>query len=321
MSKLTPHDKAILVGLYMSGGSIDGPHELNTLDLAITRHWCDTVLKEIRRRVPKKELRDFCKKLESVFLSDGSDPRYPEEYITKLSPLAISIWLATNATNYTQAVWSAEEKQKFCISFAAKWAIALLPDKLEPATEMDAINLWFLTQKHLREFAPNLTPSFVAKYPRKNKTIYLSGGQQFSKDGGASWRSMVSAWLYCAGFDVFNPVFEGQAVLDAVGVNFDQLNLEKYIFAGGMFIEKDLEAIKSSDAVLTLIDESAMRGAGTKSEATIAVDYGIPNFFVLADGFEARKLPIWLAGCIRDKKFLFEHNDFKGAVKALKRSI
>jgi hypothetical protein len=110
-------------------------------------------------------------------------------------------------------------------------------------------------------------------------------------------------------------------VLDTYGVNFDQLTLEEYIGAGGMFIEKDLEAIKSSDAVLTLIDQSAMRGAGTKSEATISVDYNIPNFFVLADDFEARKLPIWLAGCIRNKKFLFEHNDFTGAVKAIKRSV
>jgi nucleoside 2-deoxyribosyltransferase len=173
----------------------------------------------------------------------------------------------------------------------------------------------------LQEFAPNLTPYFVAQYPRKHKTVYLSGGQQFAVNGGANWRSMVSPALYRAGFDVFNPVFEGQAVLDTYGVNFNQLTLEEYIGAGGMFIEKDLEAIKSSDAVLTLLDESAMRGAGTKSEATIAVDYNIPNFFVLAEGFEARKLPIWLAGCIRNKKFIFEHNNFNQAVATLKRSI
>jgi nucleoside 2-deoxyribosyltransferase len=207
------------------------------------------------------------------------------------------------------------------IAFRKKWSILLDVDTLRGHSESDEINLWLLTKKHLQEFAPNLTPSFVANYPRKNKTIYLSGGQQFAVDGGANWRSMVSPILYRAGYDVFNPVFEGQAVLDTYGVNFDQLTLEEYIGAGGMFIEKDLEAIKSSDAVLTLIDQSAMRGAGTKSEATIAVDYNIPNFFVLADDFEARKLPIWLAGCIRNKKFLFEHNDFVGAVKAIKRSV
>jgi hypothetical protein len=319
--KLTPHDKAILVGLHMGGGSCEGPSDLLTLDLEITRNWFNTTIKDIHKRVAKKELETFAAKMHSVFFCDEITPRYPEEYVDKLSPLAIATWLATNQSRYTQHNWSLEERNKFMIAFRKKWSILLDVDTLRGYTEGDEINLWLLTKNHLQEFAPNMTPDFVARYPRKHKTIYLSGGQQFAKDGGANWRAVVSPELYRAGYDVFNPVFEGQAVLDAYGVNFDQLTLDEYIGAGGMFIEKDLEAIKSSDAVLTLIDESAMRGAGTKSEATIAVDYNIPNFFVLAEGFEARKLPIWLAGCIRNKKFLFEHNDFVRATRALKRSI
>lgn len=321
MLKLTPHDKAILVGLYMSGGSYEGLPPLLTANLNITREWLATVIKEMQKRVPKKELEEFDNRLQSIFFTEDIDPRYPIEYVDKLSPLAISIWLATNSSKYTQSVWTSTEKEAFCISFVKKWSIKLLPTTLMPATPADEINLWLLTKRHLQEFAPNLTPLCVTQYPRKHKTIYLSGGQQFAKDGGASWRSLVSPWLYVAGFDTFNPVFEGQAILDKYGVNFDQLILDDYIGAGRMFIEKDLQAIKNSDAVLTLIDESAMRGAGTKSEATIAVDYNIPNFFVLTEGFDARKLPIWLAGCMRDKKFIFEHNDLEGAVKAIKRSL
>ena len=317
--KLTPRDKAILVGLHMSGGSSEGLPHLLTLDQHLTREWFETFLKELHRRVPTNELETFEAKLDTVFY-DGYNPRYPIEYVDKLSPLAIATWLATNSQKYAQVAWSEYDRNLFLAAFFKKWSINLTVD-LEPCMEDDEINLWLLTQRYLREFAPQLTPLLTAKYHRRGKTIYLSGGQQFAKDGGANWRSLVSPALYRAGYDIFNPVFEGQAVLDTYGVNFDQLTLEEYIGAGGMFIEKDLEAIKSSDAVLTLLDESAMRGAGTKSEATISVDYNIPNFFVLADNFEARKLPIWLAGCIRNKKFLFEHNDFNGAIRAIKRIV
>jgi len=323
MTKLTSHDKAILVGLHMSGGSCDGPNDLHTLDLTLTSEWIETVLREMRRRVPRKEWDIFRQKIESVFFtnSKSEDPRYPEEYVDKLSPLAIAIWLATNATNFTATVWTPKQKFNFCESFNKKWSILLDPVNLEPSSEHDEINLWLLTQRYLREFAPNKTPMFTACYPRRHKMIYLSGGQQFSPDGGASWRSIVSPALYRAGYDIFNPVFEGFAVHDRYGINISQLTLEEYIGAGGLFIEKDLGAIKNSDAVLTLINESALKGAGTKSEATIAVDYNIPNYFVLEEDFKARDLPIWLAGCIRNKKFLFEHNDFNGALEAIKRSI
>jgi hypothetical protein len=323
MTKLTSHDKAILVGLHMSGGSCDGPNDLNTLDLELTKEWIETVLKEMQRRVSSKEWNEFRKKIEAVFFidSEGVDSRYPEEYVDKLSPLAIAVWIATDATNFTRSVWTTEQRFDFCKTFNKKWSIKLDPIKLEPTSEDDEINLWLLTQRYLREFAPNKTPMFTAKYPRNDKLIYLSGGQQFAKDGGASWRSTVSPTLYRVGYDIFNPVFQGFAVHDKYGTNMDQLSLDDYIGAGGIFIEKDLEAIKNSDAVLTLINESAMKGAGTKGEALICVDYHIPNFFVLEEGFEARKLPIWLAGCIRDKKFLFEHNDFKRAIAAIKRSI
>ncbi len=321
MNKLTPHDKAILVGLRMSGYTSDGPTGLLSINHELTREWFKTVLTSMKRRVPKKELKAFEDKLQGIFITGEITPRYPVEYIDKLSPLAIAVWVATNNTRYTQSAWRELDRSEFCISFFKKWSINLHPDSLMPVTDDDLINLWLLTQRHLREFAPEMAPQITAQYPRNGKMIYLSGGQQYATDGGASWRALVSPSLYRAGFDIFNPVFEGQAVLDAYGVNFDQLTLEEYIGAGGMFIEKDLQAIKNSAAVLTLINESAMRGAGTKSEATIAVDYNIPNYFVLEEGFEARKLPIWLAGCIRNKKFLFEHNDFNGAIKAIKRSI
>ncbi len=321
MNKLTPHDKAILVGLRMSGYTSNGPTGLLTLEHEITKEWFKTVLTSMKQRVPKKELKAFEDKLRAIFMAGEITPRYPVEYVDKLSPLAIAVWVATNATAYTQFAWNETERAMFCGSFFKKWSILLNDRGLLPDTEDDRINLWLLTQRHLKEIAPQATPLFTAQYPRNGKMIYLSGGQQYAKDGGASWRALVSPSLYRAGYDIFNPVFEGQAVLDTYGVNFDQLNLEEYIGAGGMFIEKDLQAIKNSAAVLTLINESAMRGAGTKSEATIAVDYNIPNYFVLEEGFEARKLPIWLAGCIRNKKFLFEHNDFDGAIKAIKRNI
>jgi hypothetical protein len=186
--KLTPHDKAILVGLHMSGGSSEGPPYLLTIDLEITRNWMETVLKEIRRRVPKKELKAYEEKLSSVFFTDDNEPRYPEEYVDKLSPLAIAVWLATDVSGYTRSAWSLDDRNKFMIAFRKKWSILLDVDTLRGHSESDEINLWLLTKKHLQEFAPNLTPSFVANYPRKNKTIYLSGGQQFAVDGGANWR-------------------------------------------------------------------------------------------------------------------------------------
>jgi hypothetical protein len=202
--------------------------------------------------------------------------------------------------------------------FYKKWSINIGSNHghgLVCETEEDDINLWLLLKQYILEIWPSMAPThLLSVYPRKHKTIYLSGGQQFSKDGGVSWRAKVTPALYQHGYDVFNPAYEGAAVADQFGVNFDQLNLEEYIAAGGLFIEKDLEAIKASDAILTFLDESALRGAGTKSEATIAVDYNIPNYFVLDESIDPRKLPMWLAGCLRDTQYIFWKNDFETAV-------
>lgn len=318
----TPRDKAILVGMWCAGedfciDTMDSPSFVHVHgDGHITTTWFYNWYKSL---FFNQETLSFFEKSFGIFYNKKGIKRYPKNYIEKMSPLAIATWIALGGKECGALNWSNKERKHFCKIFKQKWSIELDADNLVPKREKDSINLWLLTQRYLKEFAPHLTPEFTSLYHRNNKMIYLSGGQQYSPDGGVNWRAKVGAELYIAGYDVFNPAFEGYKVHDTFGVNLSQLDLYSYIKAGKIFIEKDLAAIKASDAVLTFIDESAMKGAGTKGEACTCADYNIPNYFVFDKDIEIRKLPIWLCGCIRDIKYICE--DFNDAIKKIKRVV
>ncbi len=119
----------------------------------------------------------------------------------------------------------------------------------------------------------------------KRGNIYLSGGMQFAKNLGASWREKCSAELLKMQYfplditelDVaYNDKF-GALQLPSSQDNalLYKANIRKH------FVETDLKLIQDdSDALIVYYDESARRGAGTVSEAQYAFNLNIPIFLV-----------------------------------------
>lgn len=134
------------------------------------------------------------------------------------------------------------------------------------------------------------------------KRVYLSGGMEYALDEGRDWRTMMQEWLmktlHC---EVFNPNVESDAFFRTQYPGLDIRGLKgKDIvqFASIMtqLVEIDSREIaERSDLVVCHWDESAMKGAGTKGELTIARYFGKPVYMVTSMPLE--EIPGWVLGC------------------------
>lgn len=257
----------------------------------------------------------------------------PLDWVAKMSPLAISTWAAfsdaATAANSVNAfgfrVTDIHKTPDIQDSFRDRWGIDLdygANQALYPANERTTINLWLLMGQHLALSAPHLTPMTVAKYKRNFRTVYMSGGQQFSPDGGINWRALWGPRMYMMGFDYLNPVYDEGTVSDEYGVNLEQLKQEdfaRYMEVGTTLIKLDYACVAKSQAFLVLWNEAAERGAGTKSEITWAHDLNIPVYTVLDEGYTKRDLPLWTLGGIREEEFIFDN--FVDALFAMNQNL
>ena len=136
-----------------------------------------------------------------------------------------------------------------------------------------------------------------------NKRVYLSGGMEYSADEGKDWRETLQQWLeeelHC---QVFNPNRESDIFFRTHhdGVDFRKLkteNMQLYRSIAAGLVDLDCEEIaQNSDFVVCYWDESAMRGAGTKGELTIARYFGKPVYFVTT--MPHSDIPGWVLGCV-----------------------
>jgi len=132
--------------------------------------------------------------------------------------------------------------------------------------------------------------------------VYLSGGMEYAADEGKDWRGRLQEWLerelQC---DVFNPNTESERFFigHAPDVDFRRLkfeNLARFQQLVAQLVEIDSREIaERSDFVVCLWDESAMKGAGTKGELTIARYFGKPVYLVTA--IPHHEIPGWVLGC------------------------
>ncbi len=135
---------------------------------------------------------------------------------------------------------------------------------------------------------------------------YLSGGIEYTSDGGMNWRREIEKWLSeNLSHQVFNPVTETEKFLaeNYSDVNFRDLkvsSLEKYRKIMRKIVERDMKALNQCDYVICLWDESASRGAGTQGEITLAKFLKKPIFIV--SKFKPSEIPSWVIGCA-DKIF------------------
>lgn len=129
--------------------------------------------------------------------------------------------------------------------------------------------------------------------------IYLSGGMQFAKDLGASWREEASKHLKrmkyfpldITALDVAYSQRYGELYLptaDDSHISFKSNIRKQFIFSDLSLIEND------SDALIVLYNESARRGAGTISECQYAYNHHIPIFLVSDYPDIVKDVPGWL---------------------------
>jgi hypothetical protein len=133
--------------------------------------------------------------------------------------------------------------------------------------------------------------------------FYLSGGMEYATDEGRDWRTVLHAWLEeHLGASVFNPNIESDRLFATrhAGVNFRALKTgdpAAYRAIAAELVDLDSgEIAERSDAVICYWDASAMRGAGTKGELTMARFFRKPVYMVTA--IPESEIPGWVLGCV-----------------------
>ncbi len=134
------------------------------------------------------------------------------------------------------------------------------------------------------------------------KRVYLSGGMEYALDEGRDWRGMMHEWLSkTLGSEVFNPNVESDKFFasEYPGIDIRALkgkDLVQFASIMSRLVEIDSREIaERSDLVICHWDDSAMKGAGTKGELTIARYFGKPVYMVTTVPYS--EIPGWVLGC------------------------
>ena len=132
--------------------------------------------------------------------------------------------------------------------------------------------------------------------------VYLSGGMEYADNEGRDWRHTLQAWIESElGWEVFNPNHESDIYFQTHHPSVDIRALkstdpERYKSIIVTLVELDCREIaERSELVLCYWDESAMRGAGTKGELTIAKHFGKPVYMVTT--IPLVEIPGWVLAC------------------------
>jgi hypothetical protein len=125
---------------------------------------------------------------------------------------------------------------------------------------------------------------------------------EYATNEGRDWRSELHEWfereLHC---EVFNPNHESEKYFLSCypGSNIRELkftNISLYRKIISELVDIDCREIATaSDFLVCYWDESAMRGAGTKGELTMAKYFGKPVYMVTS--MPQQEIPGWVLGC------------------------
>jgi hypothetical protein len=132
--------------------------------------------------------------------------------------------------------------------------------------------------------------------------VYLSGGMEYARNEGRDWRHAMQEWLEEEmGWTLFNPNRESDAFFSTHYPSVDIRALKTSSPDQYKAIVRKLMAIdcreiaERSDLVVCLWDDSAMRGAGTKGELTIARYFDKPVYMVTST--PEVEIPGWVLAC------------------------
>lgn len=138
---------------------------------------------------------------------------------------------------------------------------------------------------------------------RKRRTrVYLSGGMEYAQREGSDWRQEIEKWLKeVLNQEVFNPNKESAKYLSAKSLKGDFRALKKtdtqrfMKVVRGMVVLDSHEIALRSDYLICYWDRSAVKGAGTQGEVTLAKYFGKPVYLVTK--LSLSKIPGWILGC------------------------
>ncbi len=126
---------------------------------------------------------------------------------------------------------------------------------------------------------------------------------EYARGEGRDWRETMEDWLTKElGHSVFNPNKESEKYL---AKKLPNQNLRKLKFSDiakfqsivrGIVKIDSLEIAHKSDYVICYWDASALKGAGTKGELTIARFFGKPVYMVTR--MSKTDIPGWVLGCV-----------------------
>lgn len=141
--------------------------------------------------------------------------------------------------------------------------------------------------------------------------VYLSGGMEYADNEGRDWRETIQEWIETElDWTVFNPNRESDHFFQTHYPSLDirslkSTNTPKYKEIVEKLVEIDCREIaERSDLVVCYWDESALRGAGTKGELTIAKHFGKPVYMVTS--MPLTEIPGWVLACTTDVFPTFE---------------
>ena len=131
---------------------------------------------------------------------------------------------------------------------------------------------------------------------------YLSGGMEYAARQGAGWRRPLGTWLRAElGHTAFDPSRESEKLLRRFcpGENFRSLKVrdpQRYKRILERIVRIDLNEIaRKTDYVICYWDRSAMRGAGTKGEISLAFFLRKPVYLMTRQSPE--RIPSWVLAC------------------------
>lgn len=132
--------------------------------------------------------------------------------------------------------------------------------------------------------------------------VYLSGGMEYASDEGRDWRATMHAWLEKElSCEVFNPNLESEAFFRSRYPDVDfrsmkQTDPARYNEIASGLVDLDCHEIaERTDYLVCYWDVSAMMGAGTKGELTMARFFGKPVYMVTT--VPHHEIPGWVLGC------------------------
>lgn len=134
------------------------------------------------------------------------------------------------------------------------------------------------------------------------KYVYLSGGMEYADNEGREWRQDMHDWLrQKLNCEIFNPNLESDRFFAQHYPHIDvralkESDIVSYAAIVARLVEIDCREIaERSELVICFWDDSALRGAGTKGELTIAKYFGKPVYMVTSMSCE--RIPGWVLGC------------------------